>query len=59
MKNRKVINPNNNGRDVDINFFWESNNNKIEKCNCPCCIDLKNKILHDNFCLGVVVGFGH
>ena len=30
----------------------------IQICSCPWCISLKTKILHDNFRLGVVVGFG-
>ena len=36
------------------------NNGSIERCCCcHCCTDLRTKILHENFRLGVVLGFGH
>ena len=47
------------------NFLEEeetkNNNSSIERCCCccHCCTDLRTKILHENFRLGVVLGFGH
>lgn len=39
----------------------KNNNSSIERCCycCHCCTDLRTKILHENFRLGVVLELGH